>query len=100
VNKLRGIYWKLSAALRTIDWVGLAYWLIMLLSTGFVLLCLVGGLSGCQSVVQYQCPAFAPPTPQVVTALEQVGRKDPSSGAWVVDLEKHYEKCEAIAKLK
>lgn len=84
-----------------VDWVGLAYWFIMLLSTVFVLLCLMGGLSGCQTTVtRFQCPPLAPPTSKVVTALEQVGSKDPSSGAWVVDLEKHYEKCEALAKLQ
>lgn len=55
-------------------------------------------LTSCTSTsqVKYLCPPLAPPTEQVVTALEEAGRKDPSSSAWVVELDRHYQKCDVL----
>lgn len=66
---------------------------LSLLLFGLVLLV----LTSCQTTgpVSIQCPQLAPPTASIVDALEQAGRKDPSSGAWVIALEKHYEKLDA-----
>jgi hypothetical protein len=43
-------------------------------------------------VTRVECPVLPPPPGKVVDALEAVGRKDPSSAAWVIDLDKHYAK--------
>ncbi len=42
--------------------------------------------------VKAVCPPLAPPTETIVDSLEAAGRKDPSSAAWVIGLERHYEK--------
>lgn len=56
-------------------------------------------LAGCVTapVVVPECPRLAPPTLPVVDALDAVGRKDPSSAAWVIGLERHYDKLDACA---
>lgn len=52
-------------------------------------------LSGCTSDrVALVCPRLADPPPAAVAALEQAGRADPSTAAWVIDLDRHYSKLE------
>jgi len=36
-------------------------------------------------------PKLSKPPPGTVAALEQIGRTDPSSAAWVVELDEHLE---------
>lgn len=90
-----GILLRAGRATKRVDWEGLGYWLIVLLALGF----LVAMMTSCNTTVQYQCPPLAPPPMKVVTSLQTAGKSDPSSAAWVVGLEKHYEKCEALSKL-
>lgn len=91
-QRLRNMWFQLSDH----DWEQAGYWMLTLLAMLFMFMMM---LSGCSTTVLYKCPPLAPPTPLVVTSLETAGRQDPSSGAWVIGLEKHYEKCDALQKL-
>jgi uncharacterized protein YceK len=57
-------------------------------------------LSGCSTTVVYKAPPLADPPLSVVDALEQAGRKDPSAAAWTIDLDRHYQKLDAINSTK
>lgn len=61
-----------------------------------LLLTLMLLLAGCapkpEIVTRIECPQLANPPAKAVDALEAVGRKDPSSAAWVIDLDKHLQK--------
>ena len=59
------------------------------------------GLASCSTTstntqVQFLCPALSPPPSKAIDALEEAGKSDPSSAAWVIDLSRHYDKCDAI----
>lgn len=55
-------------------------------------------LVGCTTTpsIKFLCPPLAPPTDQAVTALETAGKADPSTAAWVVELDRHYQKCDTL----
>lgn len=52
-------------------------------------------LAGCTQTTKYVCPPLSPPPNSIVDALETTGRKDPSAAAWVIDLDRHYQKLDA-----
>lgn len=55
-------------------------------------------LQGCAlglTRIPADCPTLPPPTKEVVAALDTVGHADAKSGAWVIALNKHYEKLDA-----
>jgi hypothetical protein len=57
----------------------------------FGLMMLMTGFAGCQSLaVDGACPTLAPPPVQAVDALQNAN--DPSVDAWVVLLDRHYQK--------
>lgn len=62
---------------------------------GIGLLSLVIALASCSPTVKYLCPPLAPPPSSTIDALETAGKKDPSSAAWVVSLDRHYQKLDA-----
>lgn len=72
-----------------VDFIGLGWLIIPLL---IVLL-----LSSCSPTVKYLCPPLAPPPSKTIDALETAGKRDPSSAAWVVQLDKHFQKLDACA---
>lgn len=49
-------------------------------------------LTGCATVPSNVAPHLANPPPAVVTALDGAARKDPSAAAWVIGLDKFYQK--------
>lgn len=50
-------------------------------------------LSGCASAPSgINCPRLSPPPASVVDALDGIARTDPNAGAWVIALERHYQK--------
>lgn len=49
-------------------------------------------LTACSPTTKIVCPRLAPPPASTVDALEKAGRQDPSSAAWVIDLDRHYQK--------
>jgi hypothetical protein len=59
---------------------------------------LVMALSSCSPtvVVKWKCPPLSPAPLSAVDALVQTSRKDPSTASWVIDLDKHYQKCDII----
>lgn len=53
-------------------------------------------LQACSPTIRYVCPPLSPAPNIVVDALEATGRKDPSAAAWVIDLDRHYQKCDIV----
>ena len=51
-------------------------------------------LTGCGTVAGVKCPKLAAPPASVVDALEGAARKDGAAAAYVIDLNKHYDKLE------
>lgn len=49
-------------------------------------------LAGCATVRGSKCPSLANPPSSVVDALETAGRADPNASAWVIGLDRHYQK--------
>lgn len=61
------------------------------------LLILTALLAGCGTVPQGgTSPVLSNPPPGVVDALEKAGRDDPNAAAWVVDLDKFYQKQDKV----
>lgn len=63
-------------------------------------------LTGCQSVLgggaagPAKCIGLTDPPESVVDALGTVARKDASAGAWVIGLDRHYQKLDKCRKVK
>ena len=59
---------------------------------------LVLSLSACTTAptIKFKCPPLSPAPSSVVDGLEVAARKDPSAAAWVIDLDRHYQKCDII----
>ena len=53
-------------------------------------------LVSCSPTIRYVCPPLSPAPKIVVDAMEVTGRKDPSAAAWVIDLDRHYQKCDIV----
>lgn len=61
------------------------------------LLILVGLMTGCASGrVVASCPALSPPPSTAIDALQSAG--DGAVDAWVVDLDRHYQKLDACRR--
>lgn len=67
-----------------------------LLCTAAVLFLFGFIMVACSPTIKYVCPSLSPAPLSAVDALEQVGRKDPSAAAWVIDLDRHYQKCDIV----
>lgn len=58
-------------------------------------------LAGCETVhVKADCLNLPDPPPAIVDALEAAGREDPSAAAWVIDLDRHYQKQDACREAR
>lgn len=66
-----------------------------LILTLCVLLFLLGLVASCTQTTKIVCPPLSPPPVSTVDALEEAGKKDPSSAAWAINLSKHYRKLDA-----
>lgn len=65
--------------------------------TAFLLWCvMLMWLTSCTTVVKYKCPSLSPAPNSTLDVLELQARKDPNTAAWVIDLDKHYQKCDII----
>lgn len=49
-------------------------------------------LVACATAPVVKCPGLPDPPPAIVDALEQAGRSNPSAAAWVIGLDRHYQK--------
>lgn len=69
-------------------------WLAVFQFGMFILFVLgIALLSSCTTVTtKYVCPSLSPVPNSTLDVLESQGRKDPNTAAWVVDLDKHYQK--------
>jgi uncharacterized protein YceK len=69
-----------------------------------ILLAVFGGLiallSGCTTVVKWKCPPLSPAPESTLDVLALQARKDPNTATWVIDLDKHYQKCDIINSSK
>lgn len=57
-----------------------------------LLVVLAIGLSSCSPTIKYVCPPLSPVPNSTLDALASTGKRDPNTAAWVVDLDKHYQK--------
>jgi hypothetical protein len=65
-----------------------------------LLLGIAATASGCTEVVKYVCPSLSNAPNSTLDALEVQARKDPATASWVIDLDRHYQKCDEVNKKK
>jgi len=62
-----------------------------------ILLICLAFTAGCSPTFKYVCPPLSPPPGSTIDALEAQGKKDPATAAWVIDLDRHYQKLDQCA---